>query len=302
MCAYLFLFLPIAIVIVFSFNAGRHVSELQGFSLQWYRQAWTDPFILQAVENSLVIATSSAIIATVLGTAAAISVRSVRRTTRRIVEFLAYTAVIIPAIVLGISLLLAFVLFADWANPWLEYLWPGVDPPQIGLGRLSVIAGESVFGIALVMIIVGTRFDQLDERLARASQDLYATPRQTLFQVTLPQLRSAMAGGFLLSFTFAFDDFIIAFFTRGQAQTVPIVPSSPRSGEVGPAINAIASVLVVVTLVLLVIAPHRDEPTGRQLVLRSGAHRSDDHAEAESPGSAPAETVPPRAGGEKSAP
>ena len=151
-------------------------------------------------------------------------------------EILTYVAVIVPGIVLGISLLMTFVSFADWINPWLAYLWPGGgSAPEIGLGMVSVVAGETVFGTALVMIVVRTRLGQLDPTLQRASADLYATPVRTLFQVTLPQLASAILGGFVLAFTFAFDDFIIAFFTRGQAQTLPIVLfSSIRRGVTRP--------------------------------------------------------------------
>jgi len=251
---FLFLFVPIVVVIVFSFNAGRHVTQFEGLSLTWYAQAWTDPFILAALRNSLEISLASATIAAILGTAAAIGVTGLRPRAQRAVEMLTYVAVIIPAIVLGISLLLAFVTFADWLNPWLAYLWPGEDPPEFGLGKLSVIAGESVFGIALVMILVRTRLSQMDASLHNASADLYATPFRTLIQVTLPQLSSAIVGGFLLAFTFAFDDFIIAFFTRGQSQTLPILLFSSIRRGVSPAINAIASVLVLVAVVMLLLA------------------------------------------------
>jgi spermidine/putrescine transport system permease protein len=251
---YLFLFLPIAVVILFSFNAGRHVTQFEGFSTTWYEQAWTDPFILAALSNSLQIAVASALISTVLGTAAAIGTTRLSPRTQRVVELLTYLAVIIPAIVLGISLLLAFVTFSDWINPWLAYLWPGSAAPELGLGKVSVIAGESIFGIALVMIVLRARIAQIDPSLEYASADLYATPVRSLFQVTLPQLSSAIFGGFILSFTFAFDDFIIAFFTRGQAQTLPILLFSSIRRGVNPSINAIATVLVLVTLVALLLA------------------------------------------------
>ena len=190
-----------------------------------------------------------------IGTAAALGERNLGRRSQRVLEILTYVAVIVPGIVLGISLLMTFVSFADWINPWLAYLWPGGgSAPEIGLGMVSVVAGETVFGTALVMIVVRTRLGQLDPTLQRASADLYATPVRTLFQVTLPQLASAILGGFVLAFTFAFDDFIIAFFTRGQAQTLPIVLFSSIRRGVNPAINAIASVLVVSTVLLLLVA------------------------------------------------
>lgn len=252
-----FLFVPIAIVVIFSFNSGRHVTQMEGLSLQWYRDAWTDPFVLAALRNSLEIATVSALISTVFGTAAAIALprlRSVRL--RRFINGLTYLAVIIPAIVLGLSILLAFVLLADWLNPWIAYLWPGGSAPELGLGKTSVIAGESVFGTAVVMLVLRGRIAQMDLALEDASADLSATPFATLRQVTLPQLRSAMFGGFVLAFTFAFDDFIIAFFTRGQSQTLPILLFSSIRRGVSPSINAIASVLVLFTLVALALAAY----------------------------------------------
>lgn len=252
---YVFLFAPIVVVIIFSFNSGQHVSSFEGFSLRWYKTAWTDPFYLSALRNSLQIAVSAGILSAVIGTAAALGERNLSRRGQRVLEILSYVAVIVPGIVLGISLLMTFVSFSDWINPWLAYLWPtDGKAPEIGLGMVSVIAGETVFGTALVMIVVRTRLSQLDPTLQRASADLYATPVRTLFQVTLPQLASAIMGGFVLAFTFAFDDFIIAFFTRGQAQTLPIVLFSSIRRGVNPAINAIASVLVVSTVLLLITA------------------------------------------------
>ncbi len=253
--AYVFLFAPIVVVVIFSFNAGQHVSSFEGFSFRWYETAWTDPFYLAALRNSLQIAVSAGILSMLIGTAAALGERNLGRRSQRVLEILTYVAVIVPGIVLGISLLMTFVSFADWINPWLAYLWPGGgSAPEIGLGMVSVVAGETVFGTALVMIVVRTRLGQLDPTLQRASADLYATPVRTLFQVTLPQLASAILGGFVLAFTFAFDDFIIAFFTRGQAQTLPIVLFSSIRRGVNPAINAIASVLVVSTVLLLLVA------------------------------------------------
>ncbi|WP_203231057.1 ABC transporter permease [Nocardioides caldifontis] len=292
---YLFLFVPIVIVVLFSFNSGRHVTQFEGFSMTWYDQAWNDPMVLEALSNSLQIATASAVIATVFGTAAALAVRRLSPTTQRVVAILTYLAVVIPAIVLGLSILLAFVMFADWANPWLAYLWPGDDAPELGLGKLSVIAGESIFGIALVMTVLQARLAQMDDSLERASADLYATPWRTLRQVTLPQLGSAIFGGFVLAFTFAFDDFIIAFFTRGQSQTLPILLFSSIRRGVNPSINAIATVLVVVTVLALLLALFfltRRTPGGAALPLlddTSSASREDPAAPAAGPARTPQE-------------
>lgn len=250
---YVFMLGPLVVVVVFSFNSGESATQFEGFSLRWFQEAWTDPVVLDALRNSLQIAFSAGALSVVLGTAGALGVSGLRPRWRRLVEFLGYVAVIVPALVLGISLLLGFVLFSDWANPWLAYLWPGDTAPQLGLGRLSVIAGDSVFGVALTMVIVRARFNQMDPALQQASSDLGASRLGTLWQVTLPQLRSAMAGAFILATTFAWDDFIIAFFTRGEATTLPVLLFSSIRRGVSPSVNAIATVLVASTVLMLLL-------------------------------------------------
>lgn len=250
---YAFLFLPIVVVVVFSFNAGRHVAELTGLSLQWYVTAWTDPFVVRAFWTSISIAVTSAMISTVLGTASAIAMPATPRPVRRSFEGLVNAAIVVPGIVLGLSLLIFVVSATNWANDWLAYLLPASDI-RLGLGFYSVVAGHSVFGTAIVHVLVRTRLAALDISLTEASGDLYATPTRTLTQVTLPLLGPAILAGFLLAFTFSFDDFIIAFFTRGQAQTLPIYLFASIRRGVSPVINATASSLLAFSITLLVTA------------------------------------------------
>ncbi len=252
--AYLFLFAPIVVVIVFSFNAGRHVAELTGLSLQWYEEAWTNQFVLRALRNSLVIAITSASLATVLGTISAVALPSARPMVRRAFEQLTYVAIIVPGIVIGISTLIFMVTLFDWLNPWLAYLWPSGDPPQLGLGTATVIAAHTMFTTAVVHVLVRTRMVGMDRALVEASEDLYATPWRTFWQVTIPQLLPAIIAGFLLAFTFSFDDFIVAFFTSGQDQTLPIYLFASIRRGVTPVVNAIATVLLLVTISALVLA------------------------------------------------
>lgn len=252
--AYLFLFAPIAVVIVFSFNAGRHVAELTGLSLQWYEEAFTSQFVLRALRNSLSIALISATLATILGTISAVALPSARPVVRRAFEQLTYVAIIVPGIVIGISTLIFVVTLFDWINPWLLYLWPTADPPQLGLGSATVIAAHTMFTTAVVHVLVRTRMVGMDRSLVEASEDLYATPWRTFRQVTIPQLLPAIIAGFLLAFTFSFDDFIVAFFTAGQDQTLPIYLFASIRRGVTPVVNAIATVLLLVTLSALVVA------------------------------------------------
>ncbi len=253
LAVYLFLFLPIVVVIVFSFNEGRHVAQITGFSLRWYEEAWTDQFVVRALRTSLTIAFVSAIIATIIGTLSAIAMNGARPAVRFTFEILVYVAIIVPGIVIGISTLIFAVTAFDLVNPLIASLLPG-DPPQLTLGLGTVIAAHAMFTSAIVNVLVRTRMAGMDRTLIEASSDLYASPWRTFRQVTIPQLRPAIIAGFLLAFTFSFDDFIVAFFTTGQDQTLPIFLFASIRKGVTPVVNAIATVLLAVTITSLVVA------------------------------------------------
>ncbi len=259
-CVYLFLYTPIAIIALFSFNAGRHASQFEGFSTRWYGRAWKNPFVMDALETSLLVAFVSATLAAVFGTMAAVGLQGMRGPVRALFDALIYIAVMIPGIVIGIATLIALVTLFDGLNPLLAAIWPeGAEPPTLSMGIASLIAAHTMFTMALVVIIVRARLGSLEGALTEAAADLYATPFGTFRQVTLPLIAPAILAGWLLAFTFSFDDFIIAFFVAGSETTLPIyVFSSIRRG-VTPEINAIGTIVLVASLVLLVIA---------QLILR----------------------------------
>lgn len=250
--AYLFLFVPIAIVILFSFNAGRHAAEFVGLSTRWYEAAWTNTFVIKALGNSLTIATWTAVLATFLGTTSALAMASARGRMRTAFEQLTYVAIIVPGIVIGISALLFLVTLFNWVNPWLVLVFSD-GAPRLGLGAYSVIATHTLFTMAIVNVIVRTRLRGMDRSLVEASEDLFATPWRTFWQVTFPHLRPAIIGGALLAFTFSFDDFIVAFFTAGQDQTLPIYLFASIRRGVTPEANAIATVLLAITIGSMVV-------------------------------------------------
>jgi spermidine/putrescine transport system permease protein len=173
--------------------------------------------------------------------------------------------VMIPGIVIGIATLIALVTVFGVVNPWLAAVWPeGRVAPTFSLGMGSLIAAHTMFTLALVVIIVRARLAGLESVLNEASADLYATPFGTFRQITLPLIAPAILAGFLLSFTFSFDDFIIAFFVAGSETTLPIyIFSSIRRG-ITPEVNAIGTMVMSASLIMLVIA---------QLILRRGAKR-----------------------------
>jgi spermidine/putrescine transport system permease protein len=262
---YIFLYTPIAIIALFSFSAGRSASQLDGFSVKWYGRALNNPFVMDALGNSLFVAFVSAMLASILGTLAAVGLQGIRGPARTFFDAMIYIAVMIPGIVIGIATLIALVTVFDVLNPWLAAIWPeGRDAPNLSMGLPSLIAAHTMFTLALVVLIVRARLQSLEGALSEASADLYAPPLRTFRLITLPLIAPAILDGFLLSFTFSFDDFIIAFFVAGSETTLPIyIFSSIRRG-VTPEVNAIGTMVMLTSLVLLVIA---------QLILRRGDRR-----------------------------
>ena len=252
---YLFLYVPIGIIVLFSFNAGRHASDFQGLSVKWYGKALANPFVIDALTTSLIIALTVAVLSSVMGTSAALALQRVRGPMRVMFDGLIYVSIMIPGIVIGIATLIALVTAFDIVNPILASLWPeGVKAPKLSLGYASVIAAHTLFTMSLVIILVRARIAGMDRSLIEASEDLYATPWRTFHQITLPQIFPAVLAGFLLSFTFSFDDFIISFFVAGANTTLPVyVFSSIRRG-ITPEVNVIGAVVLAVSLILLIVA------------------------------------------------
>jgi len=253
---YIFLYGPIALVVVFSFNAGEHAASFDCCGVEWYGRALGNPFLMEALNNSLWIAGISSVLSCIFGTMAALALQRVSGVLRVVYDGVIYVAIMIPGIVIGIATLVFFVTAFDILNPLLAEVWLGrADAtPNLTLGYGAVIGAHTMWTMALVIVIVRARIQGMDTTLIEASADLYATPWRTFFQVTLPQLFPAILAGFLLSFTFSFDEFIIAFFVAGSDTTLPIyIYSSIRRG-ITPETNAIATIVLVVSLTLLITA------------------------------------------------
>lgn len=247
---YIFLYAPIALIVGFSFNAGRYAMDWQGFSVQWYGKAFSNPLIVEALLTSLTIASSTAFLSAVIGTLTALGLERVKGWPRHLFDALLYIAIMVPGIVIGISTLIAFVTVFGIVNPWFEAAlnW------KIEMGVWTVVAAHVLFNLAVVCLLVRARLQGMDRSLVEASEDLYATPLGTFRQVVLPLLAPSILAGFLLSFTFSFEDFIIAFFVAGPNVTLPIyVYSSIRRG-ITPEINAVGTVVLLSSFVLLIVA------------------------------------------------
>jgi spermidine/putrescine transport system permease protein len=251
---YLFLYAPIALVVLFSFNSGRSASEFVGFSTEWYGKALSNTFLMEALQTSLIVALTSATLAAVFGTMAALGTERLGPRGRAVFDGLFAAAIVVPGVVIGIATLVALVELFSFVNPALASLWPEGGAPKLGLGYGSIIAAHGLFTMALVSMIVKARIAGLGRDMVEASYDLYATPLTTFREIVLPQIMPSILAGFLLAFTFSFDDFIIAFFVAGAKTTLPIyVFASIRRG-VTPEINAVATMVLVASLILIASA------------------------------------------------
>lgn len=250
---YLFLYLPILIVVILSFNAtNRNVTDWQGFSIKWYQRALDNEQVQKALWNSATIASINAVLASTFGTMAALGLQRVSPRLRVAFDALTYVSVIIPEIVIALATLVLFRLVQDSANPLLGQLSGGTM--RIGLGQWSIIAAHVLFNTSLVLLLVRARLSGMDRTHVEASYDLYATPWRTFRQITFPQLLPAIIAGFLLAFTFSFDDYVITQFVSGPgSQTLPLFVFGQTRQGVTPLTNAVAAIMLLVTLSLLLL-------------------------------------------------
>lgn len=234
-CVYAFLYLPLVIVVAYSFNDSRLNAEWVGFTLHWYQVLFSDEQMIRAAANSLLIACSASLIATVLGTMAGIAIH---RYKLKLLPVLVITPVAMPEILLGVSLLLFFIQVLN-----------------LTLGLFSVLIAHITFCIGFVAIIVRARLAGMDESIFEAARDLGATPWQTFRLVTLPLIMPGVIAGALMAFTLSIDDFVITFFTAGVGvATLPLQIYSMIKIAVTPEVNAVSTLLMLLTLGMIILA------------------------------------------------
>ncbi|WP_324613342.1 ABC transporter permease [Agromyces kandeliae] len=240
---YVFLYLPILVVVVMSFNESRNLFVWTGFSLRWYPELFADGAMMQGLVNTLIVATGATLIATVLGTLLAYGIHHYTR--GGLIRAFAIAPAILPDLLLGIGLLTFFSLLS------------------FTLGLHSVILAHGVFATAFVTAIVLARMANLDPSLEEASRDLGMGPAKTFLRITLPQLAPGIVAGALLAFTLSLDEFVIAFFTTAPTQpTLPIVIYSMVRFGVTPEVNALATLLLLVSIVAVISAQRLTRLTG----------------------------------------
>lgn len=231
---YLFLYLPLVIVVVYSFNDSNIAAQWVGFTWRWYDVLLHDAEMIHAAYNSLLIALVASIVATVLGTLAGMAMY---RYKLRLLPFLVAAPLAIPEILTGVSLLIFFVLL------------------NMTLGLFSIMLAHISFCISFVAIVVRSRLAGMDESLVEAARDLGATPWQSFRLITLPLIAPGVLAGALLAFTMSIDDFVITFFTAGvESATLPLKIYTMIKIAVTPEVNAISTILMLITLLLVTIA------------------------------------------------
>lgn len=253
---FFFLYLPIAVLILFSFNESKSRNVFSGFTLNWYRQLFQNEMIIKAFGITLLVAAVSSILATVLGTAAAVGIRAMRKGARTLIMNVTYVPVVNPEIVIGVSMLLLFVA--------MRTLLSVVGLP-FEMGITTLIIAHITFNVPYVILSVSPKLRQMDQNLYEAALDLGCNRVQAFFKVVIPEIMPGIMTGFLTALTYSIDDFIISYFTAGTAQTLPIAVYSMTRRKVSPEINALSAILFVVVLSILLLMNYKDIRAERQL-------------------------------------
>lgn len=239
---YLFLYLPIIVLIVFSFNSSRLRGNFEGFSLIWYESLFTDRAIMRALTNTVLIAVVSTIISTILGTFAAIGIHYLRGPRKDFILNINYIPVINPDIVTAVGLMALFKFFS------------------VRFGLQTMLLSHIVFSVPYVILNILPKLSQLDKNLLDAAMDLGATPFYSIINVIIPQIMPGIITGALMAFTLSIDDFIISYFNTGHGfNNLSILIYSMAKKGINPSINALSTLMFATMLLLVMIINKRNE-------------------------------------------
>lgn len=261
-----FLYVPILLLIVFSFNESKLVTVWGGFSFKWYGELFQDEQLLGAAKVSLLIAAMSATLATLLGTMAGlIMARFGRFKGRTLFSGMITAPMVMPEVITGLAILLMFVVLEELTG------WPD------GRGITTITIAHTTFAMAYVTIVIQSRLSQMDDSVEEAAMDLGARPLKVFFLITLPIIAPALVSGWLLAFTLSLDDLVTTSFAAGpSSSTLPMVVFSSVRLGVTPKINALATILVVLATMAIVIAGyimHRQEQQRKRAMQRALAEQ-----------------------------
>jgi len=238
-----FLYLPIVLLVVFSFNESRSGFHWEGFTLKWYEALFNNRVLLHAFFNSLMIGAASTILATALGTLGAWMLYRYRFSIHRTLEAFIFVPMIMPEILMGVSLLVLFVIL------------------NFNLGYLTVIIAHVTFTFPFVLVGMQARLQGMDPSLEEAAMDLGATPWQAFYKVILPYLMPAIASGALLAFSLSLDDYIVTVFVTGaESQTLPLKVYGMVRVGLNPQLNALSALGIILTMVLVFASERLKQP------------------------------------------
>lgn len=242
---FIFLYAPIIVLIVFSFNSTKSRSVWKGFSLRWYENLFNDETILEALWVSIEVAVIAAVLATIIGTAAAVGLKGMNKKLRSVMLTFNNIPMVNPDIVTGISMMLLFVAI---------FSATGLLKP----GFTTLVIAHMTFCIPYVILSVLPKLNQMNPSIYEAAQDLGCPPFMAFFKVVLPEIMPGIITGMMMAFTLSLDDFVISYFTSGStAQTLPMVIYSMTKRRLSPKVNALSTILFVVVLILLIIVNFR---------------------------------------------
>ncbi|GKU23816.1 ABC transporter permease [Clostridium folliculivorans] len=238
---FLFLYAPIIVLIIFSFNNSKSMAVWEGFTFKWYKELISDDRILTALYYTLSVAIISATISTVVGTLSSIGIFKMRGLSKKIILNVNYLPVLNPDIVTGIALMSLFAFFS------------------FKFGFTTMLLAHITFNLPYVILSVLPKLKQLPNNIEEAAMDLGATPSYTLRKVILPQIKPGIISGFLIAFTMSIDDFVISFFTTGSGVTnLSIEVYSMAKRGIKPEINALSTLMFIVVLTLLLIVNKKE--------------------------------------------
>ena len=267
----IFLYAPIVLLIVFSFNAGNSNTVWKGFSLMWYAKLFQNRIIMQSVYTTLLVSLLATVIATVAGTFASIGFHAMRRRARDPLMMVNSIPMMNADSVTGGSLCLLCVAFfngwgtfAGWVNSWQSLV---VLPERLTMGFGTLLIAHVCFNIPYVILSVGPKLRQMDKNLVDAAQDLGCTWMQAFWKVILPEIKPGIVSGALTAFTMSIDDFVISYFTAGSSvSTLAMTIYGMTKKRVSPQINAISALLFGTVLLLLVIINVRESRQERKVM------------------------------------
>ena len=251
----IFLFAPIVILLVFSFNEAKSLSAFSGFSFYWYGELFRDSETLNAVKNTLVLAVCAAAISTIMGTAAAVGINKLRnRYLHAVMDTVTNIPMINPEIITGISLMLMFVFVGRLFGA------------ATSLSFWTMLIAHVTFCLPYVILQVLPKLQQMDSSLPEAAMDLGCTPLRAFFKVEIPEILPGIVTGLIMAFTLSLDDFVISYFTAGNGfQTLPIRIYSMTKKTVTPKMYALATIIFFVILALLLISNLSDTDSSRAI-------------------------------------